>query len=244
MNAQLQEPSSPTVDFDGATSGRMECGICWHVYDPSEGDEVWQIAAGTPFESLPEHWRCPVCDGPKEKFLLIGGAALRSDANADEQFATRLAAIERAYRASDARMRGLPVYNAKLTLELIGFRRFGADIVGVVATPWFIGVLALPLDPAQAPNFAEGAKRTRVFPSGAYEFIAGRLDGVGVIESLSLFSPVFEFDDPQVARIAAEAAADGLFEADNPAIEAVATPKSDVGVENLSRRAFFAARAD
>ena len=21
---------------------RLECGICWHVYDPAEGDPVWQ----------------------------------------------------------------------------------------------------------------------------------------------------------------------------------------------------------
>ena len=28
---------------------RLECKICWHVYDPAEGDEVWQIPPGTPF---------------------------------------------------------------------------------------------------------------------------------------------------------------------------------------------------
>ena len=28
---------------------RMECKICWYVYDPAEGDVVWQIPAGTPF---------------------------------------------------------------------------------------------------------------------------------------------------------------------------------------------------
>ena len=50
---------------------KLECGICWHVYDPAEGDEVWQIEAGTPFSELPEHWRCPVCDAPKHKFMVI-----------------------------------------------------------------------------------------------------------------------------------------------------------------------------
>ena len=24
-----------------AAETRMECGICWHVYDPAEGDAVW-----------------------------------------------------------------------------------------------------------------------------------------------------------------------------------------------------------
>ena len=51
---------------------RMECGICWHVYDPAEGDPVWQVAPGTPFAELPEEWRCPNCDAPREKFMALG----------------------------------------------------------------------------------------------------------------------------------------------------------------------------
>lgn len=59
---------------DGATPSdtpRRECKICWHVYDPVLGDEVWQIAPGTPFEALPGHWRCPVCDAAKDAFLVL-----------------------------------------------------------------------------------------------------------------------------------------------------------------------------
>ena len=50
---------------------RMECGVCWHVYDPAEGDPVWQGEPGTPFAKLPEDWRCPHCDAPREKFLKL-----------------------------------------------------------------------------------------------------------------------------------------------------------------------------
>ena len=50
---------------------RLECKICWYVYDPAEGDEVWQIPAGTPFGELPEHWCCPVCDGDKTQFMVV-----------------------------------------------------------------------------------------------------------------------------------------------------------------------------
>ena len=32
---------------------RLECKICWTVYDPALGDEVWQIPPGTPFAELP-----------------------------------------------------------------------------------------------------------------------------------------------------------------------------------------------
>lgn len=46
-----------------------ECGICWTVYDPRDGDPVAQIPAGTRFEELPPHWCCPNCEAPKEKFM-------------------------------------------------------------------------------------------------------------------------------------------------------------------------------
>jgi rubredoxin len=48
---------------------RLECRICWHVYDPAIGDEVEQIPPGTPFSELPDYWRCPQCDAEKDKFL-------------------------------------------------------------------------------------------------------------------------------------------------------------------------------
>ena len=50
---------------------RLECKICWHVYDPALGDGYWQIPPGTPFSQLPEHWTCPVCDAPKDGFMVL-----------------------------------------------------------------------------------------------------------------------------------------------------------------------------
>jgi len=52
---------------------RMECKVCWHVYDPKVGDDYWQIPPGTPFARLPDDWQCPVCDGAKEQFMVILG---------------------------------------------------------------------------------------------------------------------------------------------------------------------------
>ncbi|WP_334223924.1 rubredoxin [Thiosocius teredinicola] len=66
--------------FEGSYAGddarlpddaHMECKICWHVYDPAEGDDYWQIPPGTPFSQLPDHWRCPECDGAKAQFMVI-----------------------------------------------------------------------------------------------------------------------------------------------------------------------------
>lgn len=66
--------------FDGAYAGDvslladdavLECKICWHVYDPAEGDDVAQIPPGTPFSALPDEWRCPECDADKKGFLVM-----------------------------------------------------------------------------------------------------------------------------------------------------------------------------
>lgn len=50
-------------------SARLECKVCWYVYDPAAGDPVWQIAVGTAFEDLPSHWTCPNCAAEKSGFL-------------------------------------------------------------------------------------------------------------------------------------------------------------------------------
>ena len=66
----------PTVEGYGDTSGigpatRLECKVCWYVYDPAQGDDVWQISPGTPFTELPPHWTCPNCSTTKDQFLVL-----------------------------------------------------------------------------------------------------------------------------------------------------------------------------
>ncbi|MGC9977236.1 MAG: rubredoxin [Syntrophales bacterium] len=47
------------------------CEICGYLYDPEEGDPSEGIPAGTPFEKLPDNWRCPVCGADKTMFKKI-----------------------------------------------------------------------------------------------------------------------------------------------------------------------------
>ena len=54
-----------------AATTRLECKICWTIYDPALGDEVWQIPPGTAFADLPPHWTCPNCSAEKDKFLVL-----------------------------------------------------------------------------------------------------------------------------------------------------------------------------
>lgn len=49
---------------------RLECGVCWWLYDPAVGDPQGQVPPGTAFADLPEQWRCPHCDGEKHKFMV------------------------------------------------------------------------------------------------------------------------------------------------------------------------------
>ncbi|MEJ2257983.1 MAG: rubredoxin [Woeseiaceae bacterium] len=52
-------------------TARLECRICWYVYDPAAGDPVYQIEPGTPFRSLPGFWRCPECDSDTGSFVPV-----------------------------------------------------------------------------------------------------------------------------------------------------------------------------
>jgi rubredoxin len=44
------------------------CTICQYIYDPAEGDPDNGIDPGTPFESLPDDWVCPLCGATKDMF--------------------------------------------------------------------------------------------------------------------------------------------------------------------------------
>jgi len=61
--------SSAASRLDDQT--KLECRICWYVYDPAEGDPVEQIAPGTAFSALPDYWRCPQCDAEPDAFLPV-----------------------------------------------------------------------------------------------------------------------------------------------------------------------------
>jgi rubredoxin len=47
---------------------KYKCRVCGHIYDPNEGDKKGNIKPGTPFEDVPNNWKCPVCGVGKGEY--------------------------------------------------------------------------------------------------------------------------------------------------------------------------------
>ncbi len=207
-------------DFRGLPpTDKPECGVCWYVYQPAVGDPVWQIPPNTPFSALPNHWCCPQCDGPKSQFIALSPERDRG------HWEQRGADFERATQKAAQVLADDPISNPRLTVELCGFRPWppadsSADeaaaptsisetfIVGGVITPTFINLVRLPMTPTSA---RVGETVRYRFPSGEYDFLSASLPVVGGFHTLSLFSPVHEFEDMAAARLACTAALEALL---------------------------------
>jgi len=50
---------------------KYECGVCGYIYDPALGDPDNGVAPRTPFEKLPDEWRCPLCGADKSVFVKV-----------------------------------------------------------------------------------------------------------------------------------------------------------------------------
>jgi [NiFe] hydrogenase assembly HybE family chaperone len=191
-----------------ADDTRLECGICWWVYDPALGDDVEQVQPGTPFSRLPDTWRCPNCDAEKHKFLVLGSVNSSPLAHPVEELAN-------AYRRAALNMKGLPIYNPTVAVEAVGFREYDGRQAGVMVTPWFMNLTVLPSEADKAVWVSGGTVRL-TFPSGQYDLLVSQLPDYGLVGTCSLFSPMSDFTDHEAAQLAAQSAADGLFAAEEP----------------------------
>ncbi|HSI49682.1 MAG TPA: [NiFe]-hydrogenase assembly chaperone HybE [Ideonella sp.] len=117
----------------------------------------------------------------------------------------RVQALEELFRHVECtRMAGVPVLNAALRVEAVGFELVAVDpgeapaAVGVLVTPWFMNLLRLPLRPEGGADRV-GRVRALSVGSTSFEFIAAHEPGLGVYEACSLASPMFEFPDQATA---------------------------------------------
>lgn len=209
-------------------TARMECKICWHVYDPAEGCDVWQVPVGTPFSALPDEWRCPVCDGSRDQFMTLDvGTATETVATAAPVPVPVVCAapavpsqaiwtLESAFREIHAaQMRGVPIVNDALAVKAVGFRAWNGRWLGALVTPWFMNLVLLPGEGDDWSGLTSGVKELIEFPSGVYEFLHAQRKDVGPYKACSLFSPMFEFGTMLQATETASAALSALFDPAN-----------------------------
>lgn len=185
----------------------MECKICWHVYDPSSGDETRQISPGTSFVGLPHDWTCPGCGAPPEQFMVLRDTGRMEDAM--EQAVARLEADFR--EIYNGKMRDVPLCNRSLHVQAVGFQVWRGHYLGVLVAPWFMNLVLLAGPDDNWAGLMPGTKEIIVFPSGQYEFIHNAREQVGGYKACSLFSPMRDFNSQMQAVGVARAVLTGLF---------------------------------
>ncbi|MEE7626661.1 [NiFe]-hydrogenase assembly chaperone HybE [Methylobacter sp. Wu8] len=111
----------------------------------------------------------------------------------------------------DKRMRELPVVNFALSVQAVGFSRFGEDWLGVLITPWFMNLMLLPGPDSAWREQQPGIKIDKRFPYGTFEFMLGSETPIGIYALCSLFSPMFQFENQAAALATAQAALQGLL---------------------------------
>ena len=106
------------------------------------------------------------------------------------------------------RMQGLPVMNPALQVQALGFSMehdqdaVPSGVLGILLTPWFMNLIWRPMN--RATTLAPGASATRDLHGQQLDFIGAEDERLGRYESCSLFSPMFEFADQDMACATAE----------------------------------------
>jgi len=190
----------------------MECKICWTPYDPAEGDDTRQIAPGTPFLDLPEDWKCPNCDAPREQFLVGEDPGSGDMAEAAMIGAKTRALVTDFTEVWHGRMRDVPMVNKMLHVQAVGFQLHEGRPLGVLISPWFMNLVLLAAEGEDWSALVPGEKEVIGFASGDYEFIHNTRETVGGYKACSLFSPMGEFRSQAQAVEVAEAVMVALFQ--------------------------------
>jgi len=113
---------------------------------------------------------------------------------------------------AETRMANVPICNAALAVDAIGFAALPwGERLGVVVTPWFLNAMLCPA--ASAEPVVAGSQRRVRLPAGSFTFLAQEAAEIGGFWSCSLFSPMFEFADQTSVLAAAEAALAELLSA-------------------------------
>lgn len=111
----------------------------------------------------------------------------------------------------DEHMRDLPIVNARLKVEGVGFQQFEDHQLGVLITPWFMNLVLMPGDDGWRDK-PQGDSLTVDFPSGPIEFTISQDEALGTYLTAVLFRSVSDMPDQTTAREIALEVMKNLFE--------------------------------
>lgn len=63
-----EQKEEPVLKETSGEHSSFTCSICGFEYNPEEGDPALGIPPGTPFEDLPDDYKCPICNAGKDYF--------------------------------------------------------------------------------------------------------------------------------------------------------------------------------
>jgi [NiFe] hydrogenase assembly HybE family chaperone len=98
------------------------------------------------------------------------------------------------------KMCGLPLYNAALEIEAVGFKRRDGRLCGVLLTPWCMNLLLLPEESDEWQKLPAGKTVEVKFPSSIHSCLLSAPEGIVPHLSLPLFTTVQDFTDHDTAR--------------------------------------------
>ena len=150
------------------------------------------------------------------------------------------ALVASAYRRIEReRMAGLPVHNAALDVETVGFQRWMDHWLGIVIAPWCMSLLLLP---GSSGTWIAATGNQRIFhrvPAGDLAFVGGEEPELGEYQSCALFSPMTQFSTQSDAVLTAHAALIALIRVPG---EAAAQP-AEKTLFSPARRKFLSGKA-
>lgn len=154
----------------------------------------------------------------------------------------RVQALIELFQRIDAGMRDMPFYNEKIAIGAIGFRPFGeGELLGVVLTPWFMNLIALPIETVRMDMAKIGRVVSVELPAGKRTFAVGGDQAIGLYKAHSLHSPVLNFTLPGQAQAEARRMLALLM---TPPGVTAETATNSSGTKRLDRRALLFGRGN
>lgn len=101
------------------------------------------------------------------------------------------------------RMAGIPILNKKLQVEAVEFQDYEGRPFGVIITPWLMNLVMFPAEGENWSGMNTGETAYYEFPAGERVFQINEFEGVGQIQTHSLYSPMSRFVNQDHARAAA-----------------------------------------